>query len=111
MMAIEQVYNGHDGTIDLILKEDGVAVSLASVTKITLSVGATLVSSTNQASDPIRWNQGGYDTGEIRMTLGDQGLSQGDAIGWLTVYTAGWTDGIVWGTVDLRILDEVEASA
>lgn len=69
-MAAEVVYLGHDNSIDRILKSDGVAVALTSVTRMTLTMETKLVDSDNGATDPIRWSKEGYATGEVRFFLG-----------------------------------------
>lgn len=105
-MNTEYAYIGHDNTIDLILKADGVAVSLASVTKITLTLGTLLIESTNQATDPIRWNQAGYDTGEVRLQIGEvEGLVEGKFSAPLIVYDSTNDDGIVWQLIPLIVRD------
>lgn len=110
-MPTENVYIGHDNTIDLILKSDGIAVSTTGITKITLQVADELVSSTNQATDAIRWNQSGYKTGEIRLQLGHQDIDAGRYPRcYLTIYDVVNTDGIVWGALQLFVLADVEAT-
>ena len=69
-MRTEIVYKGHDNTINLILKSDGVAQDLSGVTKITATFGTTLVSSEDKAAGTITWDQAGYATGEIRIAAG-----------------------------------------
>lgn len=110
-MDSEIIYLGTDNTVDLILKADDVAVSLASVTKMELTVGAVLISSTNLATDTIRWNQAGYDTGEVRLQIGKvTGLAIGQYDAPLVVYDATNDDGIVWITVPLTVTDATPAA-
>ena len=109
-MATEIVYLGHDNTIDLLLKADGTAQDLSGVTKITATFGDTLIESTNAANGPITWAQSGYETGEIRLALGDQEISPGGYNVPIVVYDAVNTDGIVWGTVTVIVKAEVEGS-
>ena len=109
-MATEIVYLGHDNTVDLLLKADGTAQDLSSVTKITATFGDTLIESTNAANGPITWAQSGYETGEIRLALGDQSISTGSYNVPIVVYDAVNTDGIVWGTVTVIVKAEVEGS-
>lgn len=100
----EYVYIGHDNDIRLLLKQNDVASDLSSVTKIEFIVGSSTVTSTNQANDPIRWAQGGYVTGEVRMELGAQSLKAGHySTAPLVVYDASNTNGIVWGTIDTTV--------
>jgi hypothetical protein len=114
-MIREYVFLGHDNSIDVILKsrraEDDlpVAQDLAAVNKITLTVGDVLVSSTNQANDPIRWLQTGYDTGEVHISLGAQSLTPDTYRAPLVVYDTDHPEGIVWGFIPVEVLAEVEA--
>jgi len=106
----EKFYLAHDNTIDLLLKSDGTAVNLAGATQITISIDDTLYSSTNQAADPIRWVQSGYDTGEIRLFLYGLGLVAGTYKVPIVVYTVDDTNGIVWDYVHLQVIADPEAS-
>jgi hypothetical protein len=109
---IEVVYLGHDNSIDIILKADGTAVDLSGVTQMTLTVGDVLVSSTNQAADPILWNQAGYATGEVHLILGAEAIEATDKTRCpLVVYDAAHTEGIMWGYVPLRIIADPEGES
>lgn len=108
-MATEVAYLGHDNSIDLILKTDGVAQDLTAVTKITITIGPDTVTSTDKAAGAIRWDQAGYATGEIRLFLGDQDINPGSySEAWVVVYDPTNTDGVVWGSIELNVEDEVE---
>jgi hypothetical protein len=108
-MLTESVYLGHDNTIDLILRADDIAIPTSSITKITLLIGDTLLSSTNQVTDHIRWNQSGYVVGEVRLQLGHEDLVAGKYPRcYLTVYDIVNTEGIVWGALNLYIASDVE---
>jgi hypothetical protein len=109
-MKTEFVYLGHDNSIDLILKADGTAVNLSSVTRMTLTLGATLIDSDNGDTDPIRWAKDGYVTGEVRFYLGDQSIAAGNYQAALIVYDAVNDDGIAWGTISITVVPEVEAT-
>lgn len=108
-MNTEVVYLGHGNRIDLLLKADGVAVALTSVTMMTLTVGTTLIDSNNGAADPIQWAKVGYATGEIRIILGAQTILGGKYNAPLIVYDATNEDGIVWGMIPILVKAEVEA--
>ncbi len=95
-MDTEYVYLGRDNSIDLLLKADGVAVDLASVTKITASFKGTLVSSTTPTTGAIRWSGAGYDTGEIRLFLGAQTIPAGKYSVPIIVYDPANTSGVQW---------------
>ncbi len=106
----EKFYLAHDNTIDLRLTSDGAAVNLAGATKITLSIDDVLFESENQAADPVRWVQSGYDTGEIRLFLKGLGLVAGTYKVPIVLYTVDDTDGIVWDYVHLQVIADPEAS-
>lgn len=100
-MTVERVYNGYDNTIDLLLKADGVAQDLSSVTRMTLEVGDVTVDS-DESGDAFDWDTG--TTGKVVLALGDQDISAGgydDAK--LTVYDTENTNGIVWGILTLLV--------
>ena len=109
-MQTEFVYLGHDNSIDVILKSNGAAVALTSVTQMTLTLGTKLIDSNNDDTDPIRWIKSGYATGEVRLFLGAEVIAEGNYQGILIVYDATNPNGIVWGRVPLTIIAEVEAS-
>jgi len=108
-MLTEIVYLNHDNTIDLILKADGTAVDLSSVTKMTVTFGTITLTSTNQVADPILWVQVGYERGEVHLILGDANIpAKSYKNVYLVVYDSIYTDGIVWGSFNVKILPEVE---
>ena len=118
-MASETVWLGHDNTIDLVLKKDGVALTddeMDAITQITVTFGSILITSTNQADDPIRWRVNGYETGEIRISVGGESIPPRvyDNV-WITVYDAANTDGVVWSTdgdtISVDVRADVEATS
>jgi len=108
-MQTEFVYLGHDNSIDLILKSNGTAVDLSDVTDMTLTFGAKLIKSDNGDSDPIRWIKSGYDTGEIRLFLGDQMIRAGNYNAPLIVYDPTNPNGIFWGSIPITVAADPEA--
>jgi len=93
----EIIWIGRDNSIDLRLYADSTEVDLASVTEIRLAIGSVVVTSTDSASGEIRWNQAGYDTGEIRILAGSNtALSTGRYNGALVVYDPTNPLGVVW---------------
>jgi hypothetical protein len=108
-MEHEIVYLGHDNRIDIILKADGSAVDLSSVTRMTLSFDSLLIDSDNGDLDPIQWVKAGYVTGEVRISLGGQSIPAGDYRAALVVYDPSNPNGIVWGLLLIQIEAEVEA--
>ena len=109
-MNTEFIYLGHDNSIDVILKSNGAAVALTSVTRITLTLGAKLIDSDNGDTDPIRWIKAGYATGEMRLFLGAEVITEGNYQGALIVYDATNPEGIVWGRIPITVIAEVEAT-
>lgn len=107
-MDIEVVWTGHDNYIGLVLKSNGVAVSLASVTSMTLTLNGDTYTSTNGATAVIRWNKSGYETGEVRLYLGDLVITTGSYKGVLVVYEPLYTNGLVWGEISIKFNAEVE---
>jgi hypothetical protein len=109
-MLTEIVYLSHDNTIDLILKADGVAVNLSSVTKMTVTFEGVTLTSTNKSTDPILWNQVGYELGEVRLVLGGTTIVANSYRNvYLVVYDPIYPDGIVWGSLYIKVLPEVES--
>ncbi len=104
----EIVYLAHDNTIDLLLKANDVAENLSGVTKITATFGAVTITSTDKAAGAIKWDQAGYDTGEIRMDLGGESISAGTYYVYIVVYDAVHTDGIVWDKISIKVEADVE---
>lgn len=107
-MTTEKIYLGHDNTISMVLTEEGEAQSLTAVTKMTLTVGAVTVSSLNGTSDPIKWSGTGFQTGEVRFTLGAQSLVVGVYDAPLVVYDEGHPEGTVWCKIPVEVIAEVE---
>ena len=99
-MTTENVYNGHDNTIDLLLKADGAAQDLSSVTRMTLEVDSVTIDSAISGS-AFDWDTG--TTGKIILALGGESLTAGAYRATLTVYDPTNTDGIVWGTFKLIV--------
>lgn len=107
-MTREIVYLGRDNSVDLLLKEDGVAYNLSGFTAMTLLVGTVEIESSNGSTASIRWAKDGYDTGEVRLYIGNvANLVAGKFCCPLVVYDAAtYTNGLVWGYVDLTLRDD-----
>ena len=99
-MLTEIVYLGHDNTVDLLLKADGEAVDLSSVTRMTLDVDGTTIDS-DVSGDAFDWDTG--TTGKVVLALGDEELSNGRYTARLVVYDPSNEDGIVWGDFKLVV--------
>ena len=111
-MSREYIYLGHDNTNDLILKADGSAQDLSTVTKITATFNDdTYIESEDNENGLIKWAVSGYDTGEIRLDLGGQSITPGDHDNVpIVVYDPSNTDGILWGYYDFTVVKDPEGS-
>lgn len=111
-MATEHVYLGYANSIVLSLEDGGVAVDLSGYTDADITIGSDTVESDNDATDPIRWAQAGYATGELRLYLGDEDLTPRDAAYScpLVLYDAVHPSGILWGSIDIIVHPEVDVT-
>jgi len=105
----EIVYLTHNNTIDLLLKSAGVAQDLSAITKITATFGSTTITSTDHAAGSIKWNNAGYDTGEIRLDLGGESITAGDYYVPIVIYDAVNTLGVVWGYISVQVKADVDS--
>lgn len=105
-MSEEIIYIDRDNTIDLILKSDGTAQDLSSVTRIDAIIGSTTISCTTSTAWPIKWSGLGT-TGKVQLKLGDQDVTANTTYTmYLVLYDATNTNGVVWGTgVRVRMRD------
>lgn len=104
----EVVYLGRDNTVDLLLKADGVAQDLSSVTRMVLKdVAGEWEIDYNDYNDAFNWNTG--VTGKVVLSLGDalnaESVAEGVYEVKLVLYDAVNTDGIIWPSEDLFTLD------
>jgi len=107
----ETLYLGHDNVIDRQAKIDGSAEDLSAVTKITATFDDILVESTSHISGEIRWNNTGYSSGEIRLCLGSNSeIIPGAYNVHIVTYDSDNLNGVVWGSIDIIVKGEVEAS-
>lgn len=95
-MLIENVFNGRDNTIDLLLKADGSAVDLSDVTRMTLTVGSVTLDSTTHPSY-FDWTHTPAVAGKLVLALGAASLTAGEyQSALLTVYSADNLNGVRW---------------
>lgn len=92
-MGVEIVYLGADNVIDLVLLEDGVAVDLSAVTKMTLNFNSTMINS-DTSPDAFDWSTG---DGKLSLALGAESIMTALYDAELTVYDSQNTNGVVWG--------------
>lgn len=106
VLAQEVVYIGdYDNTNDFRLQSDGTAIPLDSVTEIIANINGVVIVSTNLGADLIRWNQLGFEVGEVRCRFGAAiGLEPGYAPCYLIVKDPTNPNGVVFGPTHLLIL-------
>lgn len=108
MTKIERVYLGHNNTIDLILKEDGVAVDLSAATNVSITIGAMTVS---YANNPSGFDLSEMNIGKLKMELGnltEDSLFTGLVVGAysscpITIYDPARPEGLVWGKIIVTV--------
>lgn len=101
MLTLERIYLDRDNSIDVILMADGVAADLASVTRMTLAFGTTVIDSDDAESSAVfDWLEGG---GKVVISLGDQEIAAGEYAARLVVYDPSHTSGLVWGDIDVLV--------
>lgn len=110
MSSIEYIYLGNDNAIELILKEDGVAVDLSGVTRTTLSFDSTTIDSATVGFGAGLAFDVSEGSGKLVMRLGDlvDGLGAplipvGHYAAELVIYDSEHDDGIVWGKINIRV--------
>ena len=97
-MTVETIYLGKDNAIDKELREDGSAVNLSSVTRMTVDFDGTLIDSDvvgEGSGQPFDWTQG---SGKVVFSFGSLTIPAGNYEAELTVYDASNPNGLVWGT-------------
>jgi len=101
----EIFYLGKDNVSRLELKTAGSLQSIADLTKVEIKINGVVYSSADDA-DAFDWATEGAD-GILRLALGKiSSLVAGkDRKAELILYDASNTNGIVWGTVHVKILD------
>ena len=100
----EMVYLGHDNTIYLVLKEDGVAQSLAAVSRIDLNIDdGEYEFSSADSSDGSSFDWDFSVTGGVLISLGQTEIEAGTYRARLVVYDPTNAKGIVWGDFDLMV--------
>jgi hypothetical protein len=111
-VVTEYVYVGRDNTIDLLLKADGVVIALdAAVTKMEMKFSSRLFGAEyiNSESNPgvFDWDTKGAD-GIVIIALGGLAITAGkDSKVELIVYDNVNTNGIVWGTVPIKVITDI----
>ena len=104
----KKVYLGRDNAIYPVLYKDGSPYTgLASITKMTLHFGDTVISS-DDYSDNFDWTTEA-NTGEVAMKLGvpceTEGVSADSYQAELYVFDASNTNGVFWGYIPVVVID------
>ena len=107
-MATEKLYLERENTIDLILKADDVPIGTSAITKINAVFDTVTISSTDKAAGEIKWDQGGYETGEIRLDCGGNAelKTQGGGT-WdvpIIIFDPSNPTGIDWGIIRVEVI-------
>jgi len=109
-MSEEKIYLSHANSVNRELTSNGVAQDLASVTKITATFGDVTIESIDNENGVITWAKTEYDTGEIRLKLGEEAIAAGTYLVYIVIYDTSNPTGIVWDKIKITVLPEVEAS-
>jgi len=103
-MKTEIIHLGRDNSIDLQLLADGAPVGLDAVTRMTLALGDSIIDSADTgqgAGQPFDWSSGG---GKVTLMLGGQAILPGHYSAELVVFDHYHVNGLVWGTIRLRVV-------
>jgi len=102
MTISETVYTGRDNTVDLLLKSDGEAQDLSSVTRMRLvDVDGAFDIDSDTSAGAFDWDNG--TTGKVIIAIGGEGIAAGRYGCRLIVYDPTNDDGIVWGRIVLTV--------
>lgn len=105
-----KLYPGYDNYAPLLLEQDGVAYNLSAITSARLVFGEVVVESNNATTDPIRWNQGGYATGELRIYPASVGgIEAGPYEVPLILISGAWPNGLIWTYLQVEVVTQQEA--
>lgn len=107
-MSAGTIFLSHDNVVTLQLQTALIPYDLSAVTKITAVFGDTDINSSDPVAGTIRWNQSGFETGEIRLVLGDESIDPRlyPEVSIVT-YEPITPDGFVWGKIPIVVEKEV----
>ncbi len=104
----EKIFNGHDNTIELELREENAAVDLSSITRIAVKLSgpaSAVIDSDAAGTGVVDWSDG---AGKLILRLGEQNIAPGRYTATVVVYDAGaYDDGLVWGSFGLEVRERV----
>ena len=104
VLPIEIIYNGADNSIQYVLLDKGQPiVDLASLTRVTFTIGTTTIDSDVVGSGVIWWSDQaeyyGTTVDIVSAKLGGQGLTAGDyPNSRITIYDPVNLNGIIWSS-------------
>jgi hypothetical protein len=101
----DTVYLGdYDNTVNFVFKISSSPISLTDVTMIESVISGISVTSTNQVTDLIQWDQAGYQTGEIRCKFGAVSmLYPGTHKCTFVLYNPTYVNGLVFEPIDIIV--------
>lgn len=103
---MDAVYISRDNIICLEFRIDNVATSLSTITKIDLYIEDLELTISNSVSDafPLKWVHDPIQTGVVKLQIGrTTGLSAGLYNAKFYIYSANYTHGFYWCTIQLLI--------
>lgn len=103
-MLKEKVWNGYDNEIDVICKASGSAVDVSGATKILLKDESDSVDLDSSVDTGVFTYTGLTYTGQIKMVLGGESIPEGIYICRLIVVDATYTNGRVFGEIELEFI-------
>jgi len=106
MSVREVIYLDRDNTVDLLLKEDGVAKDISTTTRMIVKQDdGDWEVDYNDYNDAFDWDTGttGKVVLDLAAALATEGVTAGEYVVRLVVYDPGFTDGIVWDRFVLEV--------
>ncbi len=102
-VLIETVYDNRDNTNDLLLKADGTAVDLSSVTRMVIEDvdGSFMV---DEQTSPSAFDRDTGITGKVIISLGAEDITVGSYVVRLITYDPDNTSGVVWGGTTFNLI-------
>ena len=99
-MLFEEIFIGHDNSVDLLLLIDGEVADLSNTLRMTLEFKETLIDS-DTSPNAFDWTEG---EGTLFLMMGEETIPVGSYNAVLTVYDVVNDDGIVWDSFRARVI-------
>ena len=90
---IEDVYNGRDNTIDLLLTEDGVSITHGDITRVVVALNDDDDTEIDSSTSPSAFD---WANDKLILSLGGESIPAGSYNADIFVYTSGNPNGIQW---------------